>query len=1143
MQVIGRDGRDDRIRGFWALIVTQFQGAFSDNVYRTLAMFMIIGMTLPHFPDASREFKMALVGGLFAVPFILLSMTGGYLADRLSKRTVVIGTKLAEIVIMAVALAALLVREPWLILLTVLLMGSQSACFGPSKYGLLPELLSKQRLSWGNGIMELGTFLAIITGTIAGGWLFIGFQGREWGAGIVLIALAVAGLISSLGIDRLPAADAARHWRANFLGDLWTQLRRISKDRVLSLAIMGNTYFIFMAALIQQYTVYAYGKDLLGLHEGEITLYLMSAIAVGIGVGSFSAGYLSGRKIEYGLIPLGALGMTVFGSLMTLPGRTVLEAVLSLGLYGFSAGFFVVPIAALIQHRPDAGHKGSIIAASSMLSFIGIFLAAGAFYLLAGILQLNPREIFGVTTVMIFGGTLYALWLLPDAFVRFLLWLLTRSLYRLKVEGREHIPAKGGALFVCNHLSMVDALLLQASTDRPIRFIMYKGSYQKPWVRPLASIMRVIPISAHVRPREMIHALRTATDAIRNGEVVCIFAEGQITRIGQMLPFRRGFERIMKGLDAPIIPICLDGVWGSIFSFEKQRFLWKLPRRIPYPITICYGQPLPPTANHIEVRQVVQELGVDAWMHRKARMETMDRAIFRTARKVPFRMAMADGQVPSLAYGTMLTRAVFLARRLKRVWAGEEMVGILLPPSVGGALVNIAAFLLGKVPVNLNYTLSDEGIASCASQCRLKTVITSRQFLEKVKLQVPGKAVFIEEVAGQPRFGEKVAAFLTAHLMPVRLAEAAFGRRKRTRPDDLATVIFSSGSTGDPKGVMLSHFNIMSNVEQLEQIFAVTPADRFLGILPFFHSFGFTGTICLPLSVGIGVAFHPNPLDAPGIAKLVRQHALSFLVATPTFLQIFLRGCEPGDFGSLRYVVAGAEKLPERLASAFEDKFGLRPLEGYGCTECSPAVAINTYDFRSAGFRQTGAKRGSIGHPLPGMAVRIVDESTFEPRPLGEPGLLLVKGPNVMTGYLGKPEKTAKALREGWYVTGDIATLDEDGFLHITDRLSRFSKIGGEMVPHIKVEEQLQELAGLTEQAFVVTGVPDEKKGERLVVLHTLADKPLQECIDKLVTSSLPNLWKPKPDAFVRIDSLPYLGSGKMDLKKVRDLACFACQP
>jgi acyl-[acyl-carrier-protein]-phospholipid O-acyltransferase/long-chain-fatty-acid--[acyl-carrier-protein] ligase len=790
------------------------------------------------------------------------------------------------------------------------------------------------------------------------------------------------------------------------------------------------------------------------------------------------------------------------------------------------------------------------LAAGNLLSWVGILLASAAFWAMTVKFGLTTRQIFLSSAVMALGATVYVLILLPDSLLRLLLWIFTHSIYRIRVEGRDNIPERGGALFVCNHVSFVDALLVQAATDRPLRCIIFKDIYEHPLVKPFAKIARHIPISSQQRPRELIKSLNEAREAILNGEVIVIFAEGQITRIGQLLPFRRGFERIMKDVTAPIIPICLDHVWGSIFSYEKGRFLWKMPRYIPYPVTVSFGKPLPSTSTPFEVRQAVQELNTEAWQHRKKLMLPIHRGFVRKARHHPLRFFMADARVPKLRFGPALTRTVLLARRLRSAWAKQEMVGILMPPSVAGALVNYAALLMGKVPVNLNYTLSNEALISCASQCNLKTVVTSRVFLEKAKISVPAKAIYVEALALDIGVKEKLMALLMTWTLPVAFLERAVGGRGSghasaqvdLRPpesplDRLATIIFSSGSTGDPKGVMLTHYSIISNAEQLEQTFAFSGRDRILGILPFFHSFGFTGTLIVPAVLGIGVVYHVSPLDAKAIGALVRKYRVTFLLATPTFLQMYIRSCEPEDFGSLQFVMTGAEKLPERVAQAFEDKFGIRPLEAYGLTECSPAVTVNTHDFRAAGFRQVGAKRGKIGHPLPGISVRIVDPETFAPKPVGEPGMLLVRGPNVMQGYLGRPEKTAEVFRDGWYITGDVAALDEDGFLQITDRLTRFSKIGGEMIPHIKVEEKLHELAGATEQCFVVTGVPDEKKGERLVVLHTIANDKLKPVLDKLAASDLPNLWKPRPDQFFRVDSLPHLGTGKLDLRKLREMA------
>ncbi len=1147
-------------RGFWSLIVTQFQTGFNDNGLKFLVTYIVIGMNLP---QAERDRLVPIVGGMFAVPFILFSMTGGYLADRYSKRSVTIATKIFELAVMAFFIASLAMRNLPMECAGVFLISTEGAIFGPSKYGLLPELLPETKLSWGNGIIEFGTFLAGIGGTVAAGELAQHYHGREAFGGFLLLGCSLVGLATSFGISRIPAANPRKKFRWNPLGDFFTQMKSIAADRVLGWAVLGNTYLFFLAALLQL-AIIIYGHDILKIDEAHIT-GLQAAVAIGIGIGSIAAGYLSGGKIEYGLIPLGAVGMTVFGALLYFRAPAELFAgslvriaghfsaplvvsilsgaadwarlrIFDLGLLGFFGGLFAVPLGALIQHRPRREEKGGVIAAANLVSFIGIALASLAYYIFTELFHQNAASIFLDGAILTLITTAYSIWLLPDSLVRFVLWLATVTIYRIRVEGRENVPETGGALFVCNHMSFVDGLLLIASIDRPIRFLIYKAIYDLPYVKPFAKIIGAIPISAEQRPREMLHSLREATNAIKNGEIVCIFAEGQITRIGQLLPFRRGMERIMKGVDAPIVPVSLDGVWGSIFSFERGRFVWKLPRSIPYPVTVSFGKPMPPTTQPFEVRRVVQQLQSEAYRHRRARMRTLNQSLIHTAHRHPFRFAMGDKRRPKMKWGGALLSAIFLARRLRATWAGQEMVGILLPPSVPGALVNYAATLSGKVPVNLNYTSSDESLASCAAQCKLQTVITTKQLLDRIPLKVPGRTILLEEVAAGHGFGERLVALLLWFFPAGALEKILSGGKAKTL-DDLATIIFSSGSTGEPKGVMLTHYNIASNVEQVGQTFMFDSGDRLLGVLPFFHSFGFTVTLWLPAALGVSVVYHPSPLDLAAIGEIVRDYRVTFLMCTPTFLQAYARRCSPEDFGSLQYVVVGAEKLPERLALAFEDRFGIRPLEGYGATECAPVISVNTRDFRAPGFRQVGAKRGRIGHPLPGVSVRIVDPETREPVPAGTPGLLLVRGPNIMLGYLGKPEKTAEVLLDGWYVTGDIAAEDEDGFLTITDRLSRFSKIGGEMVPHIKIEEKLHELAGVTDQRFVVTSVPDGKKGERLVVLHTLPPEELKSVLDRLGESGLPNLWVPRPNQFFAVEELPHLGTGKLDLRRIKDMA------
>jgi acyl-[acyl-carrier-protein]-phospholipid O-acyltransferase/long-chain-fatty-acid--[acyl-carrier-protein] ligase len=623
-----------------------------------------------------------------------------------------------------------------------------------------------------------------------------------------------------------------------------------------------------------------------------------------------------------------------------------------------------------------------------------------------------------------------------------------------------------------------------------------------------------------------------------NGDIVCIFPEGQITRTGTLLPFRRGFERIVKGRQVPVIPVHLDRVWGSIFSFEGGRFLTKWPERIPYPVTVSFGAPLPSETPAHELRDTVRRLGEAAWNLRKRDRHPLHREFIHAMRRHPFRFSMADQTRPHVSSLKALIGSIVLARALRPYWKDQRLVGILLPPTIAGALVNVAAPLCGKTSVNLNYTVGKPGLEAAVRLGGLRSIVTSRAFVDKAKLDLPDGAsiVWLEDVARTIGTGQKLAASLLALCAPARWIELACGQKTPLTMDDLATIIFSSGSTGEPKGVMLSHFSIDSNAQGAGQVLHLYQNERVLGILPFFHAFGFL-VFWFVMFNNAGMVFHPSPLDVAAIGEFVRRYRITFLVTTPTFLQLYQRRCTPEQFSSLRVVLTGAEKLPARLAQAFEDQFGIAPIEGYGVTECAPVVAVNCPDFRAAGYYQPASRRGTVGQPLPGVSVQIVDPDSFTPLPPRTPGMLLVKGPNVMAGYLGREDLTANALRDGWYITGDIAMLDDDGFLTITDRLSRFSKIGGEMVPHGKVEEALHLAANIDTQSFAVTGIPDERKGEQLAVLHILDDARIPEIVLKLAANGLPNLFIPPRGNFIKVDTLPVLGTGKMDLRSLKRIA------
>jgi acyl-[acyl-carrier-protein]-phospholipid O-acyltransferase/long-chain-fatty-acid--[acyl-carrier-protein] ligase len=455
------------------------------------------------------------------------------------------------------------------------------------------------------------------------------------------------------------------------------------------------------------------------------------------------------------------------------------------------------------------------------------------------------------------------------------------------------------------------------------------------------------------------------------------------------------------------------------------------------------------------------------------------------------------------------------------------MVGVLLPSTVAGALVNLSLTLRGAVPVNLNFTAGADVMQSAIEQCGIRTVITSRAFLAKAKIQPLPGTVYIEDLLKSATPSAKLRAYLAARFAPAALLSAG-GRT----PDSLAAVIFSSGSTGVPKGVMLSHYNVISNIDAIAQLFWINSSDRIVGVLPFFHSFGFTVTIWFPLLAGCGVVYHPNPTDARAIGELVQQYQATLLLTTPTFCGTYIRKCPPAEFASLRYVLVGAEKLRQPVADAFREKFGVELLEGYGCTEMSPVVAVNVPNFGAGKDAQTGNKPGTAGHPLPGVAACIVDPVTFAPLPPNTEGLLLVKGSNCMLGYLHQPERTADVFRDGWYITGDIALLDDEGFLRITDRLGRFSKIAGEMVPHLKVEEAIAKVLG--DAPCVVTGIPDDARGERLAVLYVHPTLTPEDLHLQISDTDMPRLWIPKRENLYPVEALPQLGSGKLDLRGVK---------
>lgn len=1105
----------------------------------------------------------AIVNGLILLPFILLFSPAGFIADRYPKSVVM---RLAAWIAVGLTLGITFCYYQgwfWPAFAMTFMLAVQSAIYSPAKYGYIKNLFGTNNLAEANGMVQATTIIAILLGTFA---FSIAFEGRfPEGAdtqqglraiapiGWVLVAISLVELVTAYRLPMLEQGNPEERFVArDYLSgkSLAHNIDPVIRNDVIRLSVIGLAVF-WSVGQVMLAAFPAFAKESLAVTNTIVIQGILAATGIGIAVGSWVAGRWSKGHIETGLIPVGAVGIGI--GLMLLPHlHSTTAHFINFLFIGAMGGLFIVPLNALVQFCAGKAEIGKVIAGNNLIQNISMlsFLLVTVVFALLGI---SSRWLLMLIAGVAVLGGLYTVIRLPQSLVRVLLTAIISRRYKVHVQGLNNIPAKGGALLLGNHISWIDWAILQIASPRPIRFVMLKAIYQRWYLKWFFDLVGCIPIQSGTSSQE---SLNTIAELLDQGEVVCLFPEGALSRNGHLGEFRKGFERACAKThsDIVIVPFYLRGLWGSQFSRSSNALKQRASKGLNRDIIVAFGNPLEKATTADVLKRRVFDLSISAWEQHIDHLQTLPRAWIDSVKRSPGDLAIVDGSGDSLSNARALTAAIALGRRVRRN-CPENTIGILLPTSAGGVLTNMAVLLNGKTTVNLNYSASPEALQSAVDQAEIKTVYSSRRFLAKLQqkrgidveaLLANVELVMLEDVF--PTIGriELLSTWLMIRTLPAIIIKALYSSSQSNQ--SVATILFSSGSEGAPKGVCLTHRNITANVHQIADVLNMQEDDVVMASLPLFHAFGLTVNQFLPLVEGLPMVCHADPTDTVGIAKAIAQHRATIYAGTSTFLRMFAKNnkIHPLMLESLRIVISGAEKLNPDVRDVFQRKFNKTILEGYGATETSPVACVNLPDALDTHYWQvqTGTKNGTVGMPLPGTSIRIVDPVTEATLPTGEPGMVMIGGSQVMQGYLKNPEKTAQVLREidgqTWYITGDKGVLDASGFLTIIDRYSRFAKIGGEMVSLGAVENQLRDSlrdSGLDyseEEDFVAVSLPDQKKGEIIALLHcgSLTGDQLRK---QLIAASTQALMLPA--VWIHVDDIPRLGSGKTDFVQAKALA------
>ncbi len=1140
------------IKGLLPYILVIFLNAVID-----LGDKILLQNTIFKYYDGSTQIILtAFVNALIIIPAILLFTPAGFLSDRFAKTDVLKTASKAALIITILIMLSYFFGMFKLALFLTFILAIQSAIFFPAKYGLIKEMFGKKRLSEGNGVVQATTIIAILLSSVVFSIFFEKLYNpvattpgeilkQIWPITTILVLFAILQvyLTHKIPIFHIGNKDLKLDIKKYIkFGYVKENLSLAFKNRVIVESIIGLGLFYGIAQVILAiFGVHL--EEVANEHNTIIAQGIMALAGLGIAIGALLTAKLSKLYIETGLIPVGVFGVAISILFITQSSSIYLLAVEFL-LFGIFGGFLLVILNTLIQYRAKESELGRVMAATNLIQniFMLIFLLLTVF---VSLYHVDTKSIFTFLSIITFLALIYTLITLPQFLLRLIFKIIASFRYKLSIDGIENFPKDGGVLLLGNHVSFIDWMVLAIASPRRVSFVIDRYYYEKWYLKPIFKLFGLIPISQKAS-KEAFKEVRKRLD---DGKVVVIFPEGAITRNGHLGVFLKGYEIALKDSNIPIVPFYIRGLWGSRFSYANKKQKDNVKNQIR-DIGVSFGKTLPSTTTANELKKVIFELQIKSWYKYANNLPPLPNAWLKMAKRRGSQLAVADATGSELSNHKLAAVVKTFASIIDKN-SKEQNIGIVMPPSAGGTIINLASLMLNKTVVNLNYTANCKSLKHAINLAEIKTIYTSKQFLTKLKAKgmnieealKEANIIFLEDIKESINKIDVIKNLLLIKILPSFVLEKLW--IKKCDINDVAAILFSSGSEGLPKGIELTHKNFMGNIKQFINMINFKDDDVIVATLPIFHVFGLTVSTLAPLIEGVPFVAQPDPTDAVGVGKIVAKYQGTLLFGTSTFFRIYTKNKKliPHMFESIRFVVGGAEKITDDVREGFKKKFGLTIYEAYGATEATPGISANIPDAldTKSWKLQIGNKVGTVGMPFPGSTCKIVDPDTLEELPIGEEGMVIVGGTQIMKGYLKDPKKTKEVIFEKdgirWYITGDKGKLDSDGFLTLVDRYSRFAKIAGEMISLGAVEEEIRKVIP-EDIDIVATNIPDSKKGEKVVLLYH-GDIEKDKLIKLIKKSNLNPLMM--PSEYFYLENMPKLGSGKTDIKYAKKLASELC--